>query len=399
MADQALYAYRVQLPDGSEAIRTGGADRAPTHGELADYAANQGERYLGPVQMSPAVPTTSQPEAAPAPAPVPPVQTEAAPSPAPSDAMATPGSELAPQATGHAVSTAVTHTLLPERTFGSQVPSIIGATAAGGLVAPIMPVAAPVAAGLGSAVGEAGRTLYEQMTGTAPAEEGTPWEREKRAFYRGATGEILAVPIRAGAQALVRAVGPTAEAAADVAPTLTRPLPAEATAPTTRVGQLIRDPRALASAELTPRGQATVLSAWWQHHAAQGGQALGEAWDALGAAGQRALAGENVGSVSTLVNTARATGQPLANMTVRDLALQGGPGTVAYLLGHPYLGAALTVGQQAARGALPYAVRNPTTLSWLGQLPQAAPLAAPADFLLRGGMQAATSRIPAWALP
>src|SRR5215475_13160200 len=136
MPDQALFAYRVELPDGSQAIRTGGADQPPTHGQLADYAANQGERYLGPVEMSPAVPTGSQGQAAPAPAPAP---TVAAPSPAP--------------APDRSLWTQTKETLLPERTFTIQLPSIGCAILAGGAVSAVpgaQPVA-PLAAGAGSA--------------------------------------------------------------------------------------------------------------------------------------------------------------------------------------------------------------------------------------------------------
>src|SRR5262252_3723477 len=114
MADQALFAYQVQLPDGSTAVRTGGAERPPTHGELADYAANQGERYLGPVAMSPDIPREAEQPAAP-PAPPPP----AAPPP---DA----GTAAPPPAPG--VGASLKRTFLPERSFTSELPSIVGGT-------------------------------------------------------------------------------------------------------------------------------------------------------------------------------------------------------------------------------------------------------------------------------
>src|SRR5262249_58808462 len=106
----------------------------------------------------------------------------------------------------------------------------------------------------------------------------------------GAVGETGGQALRIGAQAVKAVAGPTVRAVESLAPTLTRELPAEATATTTRVGQLIRDPAALAGAELTPQGQRTVLGAWWQHHAADGADAVVNAWDALGEAGQRGAA-------------------------------------------------------------------------------------------------------------
>src|SRR5262249_7720943 len=196
MADQALFAYRVQLPDGSEAIRTGGADRAPTHGELADYAANQGERYLGHVDMSPAPP----PSRAPAPSP--------APEPAPrAAAVAPPAPTEAPT-----VASQVRQTLLPERSLGSEGLSIGGGVlggAAGALTGPAAPVVAPLAAGAGSALGEAGQVGLERFMGWPAAEPGTVGERMTRAAIRGAAGEGAGQVLRAGGRAVVRAVGPT----------------------------------------------------------------------------------------------------------------------------------------------------------------------------------------------
>src|SRR5215471_4609446 len=133
--DQALLAYQVALPDGSTAIRTGGADRAPTHGELADYAANQGERYLGPVAMSPAVPTANAPaEAAPAPTVPPPAAPAAARDTGPT------GDEQPSM-------------LLPNRSLASQAPSMVGGfglgalgAAAGLATGPFAPVAVPLLA-------------------------------------------------------------------------------------------------------------------------------------------------------------------------------------------------------------------------------------------------------------
>lgn len=393
MPDQALFAYRVELPDGSQVVRTGGADQPPTHAQLADYAANQGERYLGPVEMSPAIQTGSQAQAAPAPAPAP-TQPQAAPSAAPDRSLWTQTKE----------------TLLPNRTLTSQLPSIGGAMLAGGAVSAVpgaQPVA-PLAAGAGSAMGELGQMGIEYATGAPPAEPGDVWQRTQRAFIRGTTGEILAQPLRYGAQALVRAVKPAAEAAAEVAPVLTREVPATATVARVPVDELLQDPAQMATRlggwNPSPEARNLLLGRWWQTNAAKGGQALGEAWDTLGEAGQRALAGEQHGAMSTLVDTARQGLPPISSITLGDIARQGAPGTAAYYLGFPKTAAAISLAQQlptaVEKGVLPYAARSPTFLPWLAALPKAAPLATPAEWALRFGTQTAAQRNPlALSLP
>src|SRR5262245_5801995 len=383
MADQALFAYRVQLPDGSEAIRQGGADRAPTHGELADYAANQGERYLGPVAMSPDIPPAERPT--PAESPVAPLE---APAPA------------------RTIATAARDTFLPSRSLLSEGPSIIGGTLAGGVTAAVAPPFAPLAAGAGSAVGEAARIGYERLTGAEPAEAGDVMERTQRAFLRGAAGEALAVPLRYGARYVARAVGPTARAAEELAPTLTRTVPADASvarlsgtgladvaAEHVPVDTLLTNPAALAGTQLAPEAQQTMLARWWQQNAARGGQALGEAWDALGDVGQRVLAGDQHGAMATLVDAARGGGaKPLAELTMRDVATAGGPATLLWYTGHPHLAAAVGAGTLAAEKAMPWALRTPTGLGWFGALPQLAPLATPASWGLGFGTQVAASK-------
>jgi len=393
MADQALFAYRVELPDGSQAIRTGGADQPPTHGQLADYAANQGERYLGPVEMSPAIPTGSQAQAAPA--------------PPPAQAVATPSAAPIPD---RSLWTQTKETLVPERTFTSQLPSIGGSMLAGGAVSAVpgaWPLA-PLAAGAGSAMGELGQMGIEYLTGSPPAEEGDVWQRTQRAYIRGAAGEAIAQPIRLGAQAVVRAIRPAAQAAAEVAPVLTREVPAAATVARVPVDELLQDPAQMATRlsgwNPSPEARNLLLGRWWQTNASQGGQALGEAWDALGEAGQRALAGEQHGAMTTLVDTARQGLPPLSSITLGGIARQGAPGTAAYYLGFPKTAAAISLAQQVPtaveKGVLPYAARSPTFLPWLAALPKAAPLATPAEWALRFGTQTAAQRNPlALSLP
>ncbi len=391
MADQALFAYRVQLPDGSEMIRTGGADRPPTHGELADYAANNGERYLGPVDMSPAIPTGSQAQNAPAPAPAPtvaPAAAAAAPSPAPAPTLASVAKE----------------TYLPNRSLLSQGPEIVGGTLAGGLVAPVAPWAAPPAAGLGAAIGEGGRIGAERVMGWPAAEAGTPAERMGRAFVRGTTGEIISAPLRYGAQYAARTWGPAARAAEEVAPVLTREVPAGSTVARVvgegadiaiehlPVDDLIQNPTAIPKL-LLPEAHDQLLGRWWQLNASRGGPALGEAWDALGEAGQRALAGVRFDSMSTLVNAARGGATPIAEMTMRDLMTRGGPATALWYLGHPKLAAAVGAGTYAAEAGGPALLRSPTGLGWFGQLPKLAPLASPWEWGTRAAGQYGAQRV------
>src|SRR5262249_61081202 len=95
-------------------------------------------------------------------------------------------------------------------------------------------------------------------------------------------------------------------------------------ATTTKIRKHIRDPAANAAAEPTPKGQETVLSARWQHHAADGSRAVVDAWDGLGAQGQSVLAGPPVDQMSTLVNSMRG-GKPLLQTTASDLLGSGGP--------------------------------------------------------------------------
>jgi len=396
MADQALFAYQVALPDGSTAVRTGGADRAPTHSELADYAANQGERYLGPVAMSPAMPT-ARPAAEESPAPPP--ATPVVP-PAPAEASAVPS----PDSFGQQLS----RTFLPERSLPSQVPSLVGGfglgtlgAAAGMATGPFAPIAVPLLATAGAALGSGGleylQAKAEQEGGVTPSEAGTPGERAYRAAIRGGVGEAGGQALTMGAQAVKAAAGPTLRAAEALAPTLTRDLPPEALATTTRVGQLIRDPAALASAQLTPQGQQTVLSAWWQHHAPQGAQAVSDAWDALGPAGQAVLAGPQRDAMSTLVSSVRP-GSPLLSMRMGDILSAGGVPTALWHYGVIPKEAAvgLTLATKGAQEYLPRLLTKTPVLDWVSQLPQISRVASPwASVATRaGGQVAAREALP-----
>jgi hypothetical protein len=397
MADQALFAYQVALPDGTTTVRTGGADRPPTHGELADYAANQGERYLGPVEMSPAIPTGSAP-------------TEAPPTPPPAAPAVPPTPAAAPVASPDTFGQQLSRTFLPVRSFASQVPSMVGGfglgtlgAAAGAATGPFAPIAVPLLAMGGAALGSGGleylQAKAEQEGGVAPSEAGTPGERATRAGVRGLAGEGVAQGLGLVAQGVKAAAGPTLRATEALAPTLTRELPPEGIAATTRVGQLIRDPAQLAAAELTPQGQQTVLSAWWQHHAPAGADAVVNAWDALGEAGQGVLAGPQRDAMSTMVNAMRG-GKPLMQTTMGDVLQSGGPAAALWHYGVLPKEVAVPLGfaTKYARENAPRLLTRPTVFDWASQLPQISRVASPWASLATsaGGQVAAREALPAY---
>jgi|SRR5215475_5667215 len=218
-----------------------------------------------------------------------------------------------------------------------------------------------------------------------------------RAFVRGTTGEILSAPVRAGAQYVARAVRPAAEAAAELAPTLTREVPAAATVARVPVDELLQEPTQMAARlggwNPSPEARNLLLGRWWQTNAGQGGEALGQAWDALGEAGQRALAGEQHGAMTTLVNAARGGGAPLSELTMRDLMTTGGPAAALWYMGHPKLAATVGGLTYAGQQAAPALLRTPGGLGWFGQLPRLAPLAGPFEWTTRAGGQYAANQL------
>jgi hypothetical protein len=391
MPDQALFAYRVQLPDGSEAVRTGGAERPPTFGELADYASNQGERFLAPVEMSPAVPDAA---AAPLPSAVA-ATSGVVPTPAP--AAAPPAAAPAPATLG----SVARDTLLPSRTFQSELPSIAAATLAGAVSGPFAPVTVP----LGAAAGEAALVGTERVMGWPPAESGTLAERAERAATRGLAGEAITAPVRIGARLVSRALGPTLTAAEQVAPILAQDLPAGTQAVESATPGMYRSvtrlldgpPDVLAKAQLSPEGQQTLLRAWWQRQAPQGAGAVVDGWDALGTPAQAALAGEQHGAMTTLVDSLRGSATPvqeMAQMGWGQLARRGTVPTVLTLMGHPYAAAGVAGATQVAASQAPRLLLSPTVAPTLAWLPQAArSVATPADIVLRFGGQSAATRV------
>ena len=390
MPDQALFAYRVELPDGSQAVRTGGADRPPTYGELADYAANQGERFLGHVDMSPA--PAPQPAAPTPPPPPPPPPAEAAPSPAPAEAPS--------------FGTQVRQTFLPERSLGSEALSMGGGVLggmAGTAAGPFAPVVAPLAAGVGSALGEAGEVGLERFMGWPAAEPGTLTERMGRASVRGAAGEGAGQVLRAGVGLVGRAVGPTLRAAEQVAPALEQAVPAGVKGVPTVAGEfapvseLLSDPARLATTELTSKGQDTLTRLWWQQQAPKGAAAVVNEWDQLGPAAQQAMAGAQHAPMSTLVDSLRPGVAPLFSEATAGQTLKAGvlPSALAYA-GHPHLATAVGGATWLGERYAPRMLLSPTAGPWLATLPRAADVAAPwASFGLRaGGQLAAPEALP-----
>jgi hypothetical protein len=351
---QALFAYRAQLPDGSETIRTGAAPQAPTHGQLADYAANRGEVFLGPVDMSPA--PTSAATAAPPP--------RVAPGPVvPSDVAPTAGTAPTPAPVPAAPQGPLGRTFSPPRSFTSELPSVVGGTIAGVTAgaAELGPGALP-AAGFGAGLGEAAQIGAEKLMGWPPAEPGTFMERTSRAYARGATGEIVAAPVRWAVKGAIGAVKPLFKAVESLKPVLTAADPAEGT-----------------------------LAHWWQGTAKGGADNVVRAWDELGTPAQQALAGDQHAAMSTVVDTLRGTGKPLLMQTPTQIATSTGLGSALTHAGHPYLGMAAGAASTVARQQAPKLLLQPTATSFMARLPAVSRVASPfLDPLLRTGGQVAT---------
>jgi len=213
------FSYMVQQPDGSTSTLQSTADRPPTWGELTDHVASTG------ASLVPATPAAqpSPPTASPAPATAPPpANTTAAPS--------------LVQRAGDV--------LVPNRTFGSQLPSIGGAVAGaeagaavgmlGGPAAVVtVPLGAIAGAALGSGAGEGLRLAYERsplmqtawntlvygpkanVAAPQAAETASPGERIENAAIRGGVFEGAGNVARLGVAApFVHAMGDEAPAGA-----------------------------------------------------------------------------------------------------------------------------------------------------------------------------------------
>jgi hypothetical protein len=201
--DQAFFSYRVQTPDGSEAIRSGAADRPPTFGELADYASNQGERFLAPVEMSPAPPPAAEPPpgaAAPSPAPTVPL---------PSDTTQTSG--VAPTDVN------------PPRRLYTQILPALGMAGGAALATAVAPEAAipaylmsiPLAGGGAALMEGAQASLEGAQPPGAPSTGARMWQAGKQ----GAEGQAATGLLGLGLQYLP-AIGPVIRAAQTARSTL-----------------------------------------------------------------------------------------------------------------------------------------------------------------------------------
>lgn len=309
--------------------------------------------------------------------------------------------------------------VFPERSFASQVPSIAGAVA-GGLTGAryggmVGGVPGAIAGGLGGAAaggfgGEAGQVLGEEVAGASPAEAGTLLVRGGRAAVRGAVGEATG---QAAAGALRLAATPARRllgAVESLAPVLRQDLPAGTTVVRSAGGQLRRvdrvlgDADALARFKAGPGEQETLLRAWWQQKASAGPTAVVMGWEALGEAGQAALAGEQRAAMQTIVDTLRRASEPF---DLTALAQRGGwPAAVGGMFGGPTgaaIGGALPAAAEAARVAGPRLI-GPQLLApgagWLGTLPPVVRVASPAvAFTARAAPQAAMGALRSAAPP
>ena len=272
--------YLVHQSDGSAATYYLHTDRAPTQGEVAQYAASQGQNFAG----------------FPTPAPEP-----AAPSAAPQAADAP---SLAARAWG---------VIAPKRSLASEGPSIGGAIAGGmtgaEIGAPFLPPFGSIAggligAGVGGGGGEALRYGAEKLFGWQPAEEGTLGQRVASAGIRSTAAEAGGLPLRGLGLFPMAAARPVAEAAGELAPILGGT--AERVVPEITAGPAARVLEQRAAAEAANR-----LPDWWAANAA--GRAPGEvvkAWEKLGVEGQAHIAGEQLPAVQKVMGALEGGANP-----------------------------------------------------------------------------------------
>jgi hypothetical protein len=291
-------------------------------------------------------------------------------------------------------------TVVPERTFLSEVPQIIGGI--GGGMVPAGPFT-PLTAGAGSALMETGVLGAEQLMGWPPAEPGGPVNRVGRAFTRGAAGEGITRAGIAGYRALTRGARPVMEAAETLKPVLTREVPKDLVfgprglaGPQIAVDALVKDPAMLAKmgTELTPEMQQTVLTRWWQTNAEGGPQQVIKAWDALGTVegAQQALAGAYHGPLTAMVDTLRGVGK--LPQTYGELLRAGPLATAALMTGHPYVAGATGLLSSVLPREAPRLFLHPGPAAFLTALPQMARQAAPVvRFGLRTAAQLGTGEL------
>jgi hypothetical protein len=387
--------YLMQMPDGSVQSRVLTTDRPVTHGELSGYVASQGGVYMGP--PSPPTPPPAAPPPAPAPEwqpppPLPPNATDAdragrawalgmgPPEPPPPVAapvaVPAPGVPYAtvpeqawmrqppPAVEGpppDAPEPTARDVYFPQRSFRSQVPSILGSSVFGAtgtaLATPLGPeVAIPVgmaAAGAGSVVGEGSQILAEKISGSPPAEPGGAWSRLGNAFTRGATFEGLTAPLRyvpilAASKAL-----PIGEATKELEPVL------------------------------TGTGGSTALADWWGQMSTRAPGEIVKEWGKLGTQGQARIAGEHLPAMQTIVDTLAKGEAPIGKVGYGSYGASATGVPTAILQGHPYAAAAaaLPAVREVVREGVPTVassmLRSPQGAWWLARLPAVSQTAGP----------------------
>jgi hypothetical protein len=363
--------FLVQTPDGSTATQVLRTDRPLSTPELAAHIESQGNVFAGYPDAAP----TSLGSGAVSPAASiirGELEAAGAPSPAPADAAG-------------------------GRTFTSQLPSV-GLAAAGsslggavgamtGPAAPFMvPAGRIVGGGLGGAGGEALEIGGEKLFGWPAAEPGSAANRIVNAGIRSSAYETVAAPFQYFANVVRGAARPITEAATALEPVLTGEAATGAKVVQAADGSFrninlaLSSPANLTAHAWTPEAQQTLLGTWWQRQAGQAPEQIAQAWNALGDAGQTALAGDLRGNMQTVVDTIQS-GLPIPD--VKRLVLGSGGPSVGWLLGHPGTGAvaALPAAKQAVEETVPWVggklLMSPRGAGFLAGLPRAAETVAP----------------------
>jgi len=393
--------YLVRQPDGSTATRILRTDRPLMTNEVAEHVARQGGIFAG-YPEAPSGPPAPAPSRAPAPAdvarigggyelgagaPLAAAVTQTAP-PGPPAVEPVAAAPLPPPPPGME---RLKGAIFPQRTFASQVPSILGATAFGttaaGLAAPVPPLVIPAGAAgaaLGGAIGEGTQILGEKITGEPPAEPGSAWERMGNAAFRGGAAELATAPLRvpfliAGAKA-----APVLQAAEELRPILTGT--AETAAPAAQAAH--------GAAEQLAAQEAAALPRWWAQVSAGKPEQIVKAWNDLGPEGQAALAGKHLEAMQTVIDTIAEGAEKWGKM---------GPGVTlgGLLTGQPLAtvaGAVPTAIEAVSQGipkALSWGVRTPEAVPYLLALPKVGQVAGPlVSVPLRAGSQSVAAN--AW---
>src|SRR4030095_1922756 len=112
------------------------------------------------------------------------------------------------------------------------------------------------------------------------------------------------------------------------------------------------------AAKLTPEIQQQVLARWWQTASEGGPKQVVAGWDALGEAGQQAIAGDKFGAMRTVAATLRASAEPLMSVATAGRAtLTGAP--LAYLGAPHAVTGAVALGEEAVRRGAPRLLLHP----------------------------------------